>query len=95
MSPLPSILDEFIVKTNEKLNKSNIKVYCKPCMKVLGDEEGAKKWFPNKKDRIVAHLKKCANFIAETTPDKREQVFELVQCNNNDNTTLLGKRKGI
>src|SRR3989337_2567834 len=92
MPPLPSILDEYIVKTNERINKCNIKIYCKSCINVLGEVEGAKKWFPNKKDCIIAHLKKCVNFVAETTPEIREQIFELAQCNNN--TTSLGKRKG-
>ena len=89
---LPSILDEYIVKTNERINKCNIKIYCKSCINVLGEVEGAKKWFPNKKDRIIAHLKKYVNFVTKTTPEIREQIFELAQCNNN--TTSLGKRKG-
>ncbi|RHZ77864.1 hypothetical protein Glove_170g15 [Diversispora epigaea] len=35
MAPLPFILEEFIIKTNEKLNKTNYKIYCNPCIKVL------------------------------------------------------------
>ncbi|RHZ47354.1 hypothetical protein Glove_585g38 [Diversispora epigaea] len=42
MAPLPAVIEEFIIKTNEKLNKSNLKVYCKPCVKVLGEIEGKK-----------------------------------------------------
>jgi len=94
MPPLPFILDNFIVKTDERLNKSNIKLYCKPCIKVLGETEGAKKSFLNKKDRIVAYFKKCSNFFAETTPDIREKIFELVKNNNDDDNSTIGKRKG-
>ncbi|RHZ57353.1 hypothetical protein Glove_390g69 [Diversispora epigaea] len=42
MAPLPAVIEEFIIKTNEKLNKNNLKVYCKPCVKVLGEIEGKK-----------------------------------------------------
>ena len=75
---LPSILNEYIIKIDKRINKSNIKIYYKSCMNVLGEVEEAKKWFLNKKDYIVIHLKKCVNFITETTPDIREQIFELV-----------------
>src|SRR6266542_6596552 len=92
MPPLPSILHEYIVTTNERIIKCNIKIYYKSCINVLGEVEEAKKWFSNKKDHIIAHLKKCVNFVAETTLEIREQIFELAQCNNN--TTSLGKRKG-
>ncbi len=77
ISLLPFILDKYIVKTNERINKSDIKIYCKSCINVLDKVEGAKKWFSNKKDRIIAHLKKCVNFVAETTPEIRKQIFEL------------------
>jgi hypothetical protein len=98
MSPLPVIIEQFIIKTNEKINKSNIKVYCKPCVKILGEIEGKKTSFPNKKDRLIIHFKKCSNFFNETTPDIREEIFNLVKKNNtntiNSTNIQLGKRKG-
>ena len=48
MSRLPSILDEFIIKTKEKLNQSNFKTYCKCCIGALGEEEGKKLFFLTK-----------------------------------------------
>ncbi|CAG8808693.1 25324_t:CDS:1, partial [Racocetra persica] len=41
--------------------------------------EGSKFWFPNKKDQIVSHFKKCAYFFTETTPEEREKIFNLVK----------------
>ncbi|RHZ87211.1 hypothetical protein Glove_39g7 [Diversispora epigaea] len=86
--PLPVIIEEFIIKTNEKINKSNYKIYCKPCVKVLGEIEGKKTSFPNKKDRLIIHFKKCINFFNETTPEKREEIFNLLQKNNTNSTNL-------
>ncbi|RHZ77325.1 hypothetical protein Glove_181g8 [Diversispora epigaea] len=86
--PLPVIIEEFIIKTNEKINKSNHKVYCKSCVKVLGEIEGKKTSFPNKKDRLIIHFKKCINFFNETTPEKREEIFNLLQKNNTNSTNL-------
>ncbi|RHZ82237.1 hypothetical protein Glove_110g32 [Diversispora epigaea] len=94
MAPLPFLLEEYIIKTDEKINKCNVKVYCKPCIKSLGDIEGRKNWFPNKKDRIIAHFKKCKNFLNETTPEKREEIFNLQNNNNTNNNNLnINKRK--
>ncbi|RHZ73015.1 hypothetical protein Glove_235g43 [Diversispora epigaea] len=97
MAPLLFIFEEFIIKTNEKLNKTNYKIYCNPCIKVLDDVEGKKIFFPNKKDHIISHLKKCTNFINETTIEKREEIFALMQTNNTNDTNLsntqIGKRK--
>ncbi|RHZ78892.1 hypothetical protein Glove_155g144 [Diversispora epigaea] len=89
----------FIIKTNEKINKSNIKVYCKLCVKILGEIEGKKTSFPNKKDRLIIHFKKCSNFFNETTPDIREEIFNLIKKNNtntiNSTNIQLGKRKEL
>ena|SRR5579863_1664087 len=92
MPPLPAILDNYIIKTDEKINKFNVKVYCKPCIKILGETEGHKCYFPNKKDRIIAHFKKCAHFATETTPEEREKIYNLVEVNTA--VVQLGKRKG-
>ena len=77
--PLPEILNDYIIKTKERLNSSNVKTYCKCCIEALGEEEGGKNCFPNKKDRIVAHLKKCSHFIAKTTPEIRNEIFSLTE----------------
>ena len=45
-------------------------------------EEGCKIWFPNKKDRIVQHFKKCPNFLAKTIEKERENVFAILQPSN-------------
>jgi hypothetical protein len=83
MPILPTVLDKYIVKTKEKINSSNLKIYCKCCIEVLGEEEGKKIFFPNKTDRILLHLKKCTNFVAKTTPEIRNEIFSLSKCNNN------------
>lgn len=88
MPPISDILNEYIIKSKEKLNASNVKTYCKCCIESLGEEEGEKIFFPNKTDRILLHLKKCTHFIEKTTPDIRDQIFSLSK-NNNENQ---GKR---
>ncbi|CAG8688071.1 14168_t:CDS:1, partial [Dentiscutata heterogama] len=40
--------------------------------------EGTKNFYPNIKDRIILHLKKCVHFIAETTAEERKEIFSLV-----------------
>src|SRR4051812_8242811 len=45
-------LTPHIIRTEIKINKSNFKTYCKACIEELGEEEGGKTWFPNKRDRI-------------------------------------------
>jgi hypothetical protein len=75
MPPLPTLLSDCIVKTTIKINQSNVKTFCKYCIDVLGEEEGKKIYFPNKKDRIVLHLKKCNNFLSVTTPEKQAEIF--------------------
>ena len=47
---------------------------------MLGEEEGQKICFPNKKDRIIQHFKKCPNFLAKTN-EERERIFGLLQSN--------------
>lgn len=83
MPQLPSLLDEFIIKTKEKLNQSNFKVYCKCCILALGEEKGKKNFFPNKTDRIIQHLKKCPYFLEEATPEKKNEIFLLLRSNDN------------
>ncbi|CAG8523816.1 6114_t:CDS:2, partial [Cetraspora pellucida] len=76
MSPIPDLLEQDIIKTKEKINKSNHKVYCKAYINILGDD-GMEVFVLNKMDRIIAHLKKCTYFIEQTTSEKREKVFNL------------------
>jgi len=89
MPPLPEILNDYIIKSKEKLNQSNLKTYCKCCIEALGEEEGGKNFFPNKKDRIILHLKKCSHFFAKTTPEIRSEIFLLLTKSNEE----LSKRK--
>jgi hypothetical protein len=90
MPPLPISLDQYIIKTKEKLNKSNLKVYCKACIEILGQNEGKKIFFPNKTDRIILHLKKCVNFIQKMTPEERGEIFGLSK--DSDVSQTNGKR---
>ena len=78
--PFPSVLTKYIVKSEEKVNKSNLKTYCKACVEVLGEEEGRKVSFPNKTDRIVQHFKKCSNFLAKTNEEEREVIILKLNC---------------
>ncbi len=39
---LPSLLAKYIVRTEVKVNKCNLKTFCKSCVKVLEEEEGCK-----------------------------------------------------
>ena len=48
---------------------------------MLNENEGKKIFFPNKTDKIVQHLKKCIHFIEKTTPEQREEVFNLFKDN--------------
>jgi hypothetical protein len=81
MPQLSSILDEFIIKSKEKLNQSNLKMYCKCCVEALGEKEGKKACFPNKTDRILKHLKKCKYFLEEMTPEIQDEIFSLSKSN--------------
>ncbi len=83
MPLLPTILEDYIVKTKEKLNQSNLKTYCKSCIEILGEEEGKKNFFSNKTDRILLHLKKCTNFVAKIIPKIRNEIFSLSKNNSN------------
>ncbi|CAI2164177.1 10824_t:CDS:2 [Funneliformis geosporum] len=38
--PLPSLLAQYIVRTEIKVNKCNLKTFCKSCIEVLGEEKG-------------------------------------------------------
>ena len=51
---ISDILNEYIIKSKERLNASNVKTYCKCCVEALGEEEGKKFFFPNteKKNQI-------------------------------------------
>jgi hypothetical protein len=60
----------------------------------LGEEEGKKKCFPNKKDRIILHLKKCPHFVAKTTAEELEEIFKLLEDNNSSTLTIPNKRLG-
>ena len=90
--PLPSILSKHIVRSDIKLNKTNFKTYCKSCIEELGEEEGTKICFPNKKDRIIQHLKKCKHFTVKITAEEQEEIFKLLEGNNSSIPTILNKR---
>jgi hypothetical protein len=47
----------------------------------LGEEEGGKTWFSNKRDRIIQHFKKCSNFVSKTTAEERAEIFKLLENN--------------
>ena len=93
MPPLAISLDQYIIKTKEKINKSNLKVYCKACIKVLGRNEGEKIFFPNKMDRIIQHLKKCVHFAEKMTPEQKKEIFGLSK--NSEASQTREKRPGI
>ena len=90
--PLPFILTQYIVRTEIKLNKSNFKTYCRPCIEELGEEEGQKKFFPNKKDRIIQHFKKCPHFFTKTTAEERAEIFKLLENNSSLISIIPSKR---
>ena len=73
---LPSLLAKYIVRTEVKVNKCNLKTFCKLCVEILGEEEGHKTQFLNKTDCIIQHFKKCPNFFAKTTMKEREEIFQ-------------------
>lgn len=81
MPQLPAIFDEFIIKSRDKLNQSNLKTYCKCCIDALGEEQGKKNCFPNKTDRIVQHLRKCSYFHEIATPEIQNEIFSLSKKN--------------
>lgn len=90
--PLSILLTRHIIKSTERFSKSNVKVYCKACVEVLGEEEGKKKTcLPNKTDRIVQHLKSCAHFVGRTTAEERTEIFAL---STNNERTSNEKRPG-
>ena len=82
MPPLPSLLNNCIVKSDIKINLSNLKTYCKYCIDALGEKKGKEAYFPNKKDRIIAHLKKCPHFLNATTAEEQAEIFELMLDDN-------------
>ncbi|CAG8774272.1 2024_t:CDS:1, partial [Racocetra fulgida] len=67
MAPIPEFLNQYIIKSKEKLNKSNYKIFCKACVEALGEDKGKQNCFPNKTDRVILHLKRCENFNNKTT----------------------------
>lgn len=93
MPPLPTLINQYIVRTDIKVNKSNVQTFCKPCIEELGEEEGCKIWFPNKKDHIIQHFKKCPNFFTKTKEEEREEIFALLHSNNDNNTPNLVPQK--
>ncbi|CAG8690816.1 14509_t:CDS:2 [Rhizophagus irregularis] len=70
MPPISELLNDYIIKTKEKLNQR--------------EEEGKQICFPNKTDRIVQHLKKCTHFLAAITPEKRNVIFSLLKNNEKE-----------
>jgi len=81
MPQLPAIFDEFIIKSKERLNQSNLKTYCKCCIDALGEEDGKKIFFPNKTNRILQHLKKCTHFHEVATLEMQNEIFSLSKNN--------------
>ncbi|KAF0550220.1 hypothetical protein F8M41_024796 [Gigaspora margarita] len=75
--PLSHLLEKHIIKSTKRFSKSNIKVYCKACVEVLGKNEGKKNCFPNKMNRIIQHLKKCIHFADKMLPEEKEKIFTL------------------
>ena len=92
MLTLSDLLNDYIVKTKERLNQSNLKTYCKCCIEILGEVEEKKTYFPNKTDRIVQHLKKWTDFFAATIPDIRSEIFLLSSSGNNEKQPVVSKR---
>ena len=45
----------------------------------MEEEEEQKKFFPNKKDQIIQHFKKCPHFVTKTTAEKRAEIFKLLE----------------
>jgi len=89
---LPSILTQYIVRTEFKVNKSNFKTYCRLCIEELEEEEGQKKFFSNKKDRIIQHFKKCPHFVTKTTAEERAEIFKLLENDSSITSTIPSKR---
>ncbi|KAF0441445.1 hypothetical protein F8M41_003806 [Gigaspora margarita] len=82
--PLFFLLERHIIKSNEKLGKSNIKVFCKACVEVLDEEAGKKITLSNKMDRIIQHLKKCVHFVKKMTPEEKDEIFSLSKNNDSN-----------
>ncbi len=74
---LPSLIAEYIVRTEVKVNKYNLKTFCKPCIDILEEKEGYKIWFSNKTDHIIQHFKKCSNFFAKIIVKERVEIFQI------------------
>ena len=51
-----------------------------------------KKFFPNKKDRIIQHFKKCPHFVTKTTAEERAEIFKLLENDNSLTSTIPSKR---
>jgi len=72
-------LNQYIVRTEIKINQCNFKTYCKPCIKELEEEKGSKKFFSNKRDQIIQHFKKCPNFTTKITAEEHTEIFKLLE----------------
>ncbi len=84
----PSLLNQYIIRTEIKINQCNFKTYCKLCIEELEEEEGSKIFFPNKRDRIIQHFKKCPNFTTKTTAKEHMEIFKLLELTS----IILNKR---
>ena len=82
--PFPALIAKYTIKTTIKINKSNFKTYCKPCIQVLGEEKGKKNVFPNKTDRIINHFKKCPHFLSQANEDEKNEIFDLEKEDKNN-----------
>ncbi|CAG8629436.1 7_t:CDS:2, partial [Scutellospora calospora] len=72
---------------------SNLKTFCKYCINALGEEEGKNTYFPNKKDQIILHLKKCLHFLDATIAKEQAEIFKLISDNNSSTKKRYSSRK--
>ncbi|RHZ77148.1 hypothetical protein Glove_185g69 [Diversispora epigaea] len=67
MAPLPFLLEEYIIKTDEKINKCNVKVYCKPCIKKIFNLQNNNNTNNN---NLNINKRKETSFTSETSSSK-------------------------
>ena len=91
--PLSPLITQYIVRMEEKVNKSNLKVFCKPCIEDLGEEEGCKILFPNKTDCIIQHFKKCLHFLAKTNEEQRAVIFGIQDNSTNAKSNTIPRKR--
>ncbi|CAB5361935.1 unnamed protein product [Rhizophagus irregularis] len=88
MPQLSSILDDFIIKSKEKLNQSNLKTYCKCCIEALGEEEG-------KKAYEIFSLSKSNEKQAENRTENQQAKRSFLQSSDSYDASSVSSRKVI